>query len=762
MFTQLAAPLVTLAVFSQTKPAEKVDKLTWPRAYEKDGHEVVVYDPQVESWEAHKKLAARAAIALTTKGAKEPVYGALDMTVETEISMETRQVLLKNRKVASIRFPNVDAKKARDLESTVREVLGQRQSWIVPLDLVMAYLESSKDRSGAVEVGLAPPPIFYSETPGILVIFLGKPRFESIKGTKLFFATNTNWDVLYDATGKQYYLLNGDHWLTTPAVEKGPWTAANTLPADLFRLPKDKNWEDVRKNLPGKSVPAPPKVFVTAEPAELILTQGPPKYRGIPGTMLSEVTNTTSDLFRHSDGKYYFLTAGRWFRASRLGGPWASATKDLPDDFRKIPENDPAAVVRVSVPGTQEAEDAILLASIPRKATIDPKTVKVTVVYEGEPQFVVVEGTTIYYAVNSPYDVFRVEGKYYCCHKGVWFVSSAASGPWVVCTSVPKVIYTIPSTHPKHNVTYVYVYDSTPTTVVVGHTAGYTGAYVAATGVLMFGLGWALGHDHDHHHHYHHHSHYYGYGCAARYDYHHGTYYRSAHAYGPYGGAGRGAAYNPSTGAYARGAYAYGPSGSRYAAQAYNPYTDTYAARRGGSNAYGSWGQGVVTHGDEWVRGGYRSDSRGTVGGIETSKGGAVVGARDKYGNSGFVGKDRYGDVYVGKDGNIYKRESNGSWQKRENGSWNSYDARATTTTKSGTRTTRSGSGTRTTKGGAGTTSTNRSSVNRGLQRDSISRSRGSRSASRASRYGSSSRFGSRSRSRSGAAWGRGGGGRRR
>ena len=36
-------------------------------------------------------------------------------------------------------------------------------------------------------------------------------------------------------------------------------------------------------------------------------------------------------------------------------------------DFAKIPDDDPAAFVKASVPGTTEAKDAVLLASIPTK-----------------------------------------------------------------------------------------------------------------------------------------------------------------------------------------------------------------------------------------------------------------------------------------------------------------------------------------------------------------------------------------------------------
>ena len=74
-------------------------------------------------------------------------------------------------------------------------------------------------------------------------------------------------------------------------------------------------------------------------------------------------TNTDADLFVYTPTQaYYYLAAGRWFKASDLKGPWTYTTPDLPPDFANIPENSPAGRVLVSVPGTDDAKDAVLSA----------------------------------------------------------------------------------------------------------------------------------------------------------------------------------------------------------------------------------------------------------------------------------------------------------------------------------------------------------------------------------------------------------------
>ena len=134
------------------------------------------------------------------------------------------------------------------------------------------------------------------------------------------------------------------------------------------------------------------------------------------GTRLLHVNNTASVLFLHTgDGKLYFLVAGRWFRGGSLNGPWSAASTDLPLEFAQIPDNDPAAFVKASVPGTRDAQDAVLLASIPTTTTVNVTNVTVNVTYSGAPQFVAIPSTTVQYAVNTPNQVFLVSGGYYWC-----------------------------------------------------------------------------------------------------------------------------------------------------------------------------------------------------------------------------------------------------------------------------------------------------------------------------------------------------------
>ncbi|HWH71416.1 MAG TPA: hypothetical protein VNT26_18720, partial [Candidatus Sulfotelmatobacter sp.] len=483
--------LVAAALGNGSKVLAQSGDPGWPRVFKKEGKHLTVYQPQVDYWHGYTNLHFRCAIALTGV-LKQEQFGVAEVDALTMVDQSARLVALVPLK-RDLRFAGVQEPALTQLRQAVEQLHPPGQVTTLSLDRVIAYLTpTSHPVQHPVPLNLEPPKIFSSSTPAILVIFLGEPKFEPVatNRTDLLFALNTNWDVLYDAASRQYYLLNGAGWLTAPDVRKGPWKPAQTLPPSIYSLPADENWAEARKRLPGKQPEVAPTVFVTTEPAEMILTDGPPTYRPVQAIRLLQVTNTASVLFLNSgDGKLYFLVAGRWFRGASLNGPWSAASQDLPGDFAQIPTGDPAAFVKACVPGTREAQDAVMLASIPTTTTVTVTNVPLQVTYSGAPQFVPITNTVVQYALNTPSQIFLVSGRYYCCDQGVWLVSDAATGSWSFCTSVPAPIYTIPPSNPNYNVTYVTVQSATPTTVVYSQTAGYSGEYVAATGVLMFGAG---------------------------------------------------------------------------------------------------------------------------------------------------------------------------------------------------------------------------------------------------------------------------------
>jgi hypothetical protein len=671
----------------------------WPREYATDTHSVIVYQPQIDEWADYKTISMRIAVGIAEKGKEDEEdavqYGALFAEVSTDVNREEGQVLLTDRKVTKMVFNGVDEAGQKKLGEILKAALPDQQELVVSLERVVAAVETSQQQQREIEASDEVPPIFVSNEPALLMMFMGEPSFEPVPETGLKFATNTNWDVF--TTGgdaPSYFLRVEENWFTTKDPKNGKWDPAGKLPGGFAKLPKDDNWAEVSANLPGKPAASAMKVFYVDRPAELIVIDGKPAFGNLVGDKLVYVSNTEADLFFHfGDKAHYFLSAGRWFTAPTLEDDWTIAA-DLPPEFAQIPENHEKSYVLACVAGTPAATEAVVIANIPETATIDRKDAILEVTYEGDPLFAAVPGTQgVEFAVNTEFDVFKVSGKYYCCFQAIWFVSASPTGPWAVCDSVPDPIYTVPAEHPKHNVTYVAVKSSTPTTVETSYTSGYNGNYVVK-GLVMFGLGYWIAKDkynysYPSHYHYRYHCRppYYGYGCRAR-PAHYGRGYHRAGGryYGPYGGAGRSAVYNPRTGGWARSSYAYGPRGSASARAGYNPYTNTFGAQARATTPYGSWSKGVTSRNGNWARGGTATTRRGTAGGVKGSGGGGIVHGNKRFGGQGTVAKTPGGDVYVGRNGEINKLDKSGSWQTRQDNSWqNSSKSSLNRTTGTGT-----------------------------------------------------------------------------
>jgi hypothetical protein len=650
----------------------------WPRAYTTNsGAALVLYQPQVSEWKNQKVMTAYAAVSYTPKGASKAALGTLQLAADTSVSVAERLVDFSKYRILEASFQTLPKEQLQTLTAEVKTAVPP-QDRVIALDRVLAAVDKSQIIPKNVEgVKADPPPIFFSQTPAILVNIDGDPIWSPIKENDLKYAVNTNWDLFQHEPTKTYYLRNNDAWLKATDL-KGKWEQAGTLPESFKKLPADDNWKDVRTNVPGKKG-KPTTVFLSTVPAELILLQGAPNYQLVTGTNdLLWVSNTESDVFRlGKTGPVYFLVAGRWFSAPGFDGPWTFSTPNMPAPFKQIPLEHPRSRVLASVPGTDQAAEAVLLASIPQTARVSRKEVKAPeVAYQGDPKFEPIPSTSVARAVNTDKDIIKVGDLYYLCFDGVWFVSKAPTGPWTVADSIPKTIYEIPVSSPSYNVTYVTVEESNDEWVTFAAAAAFTGVMIA-WGCAVWGTGyyhppyWGWYGPYPYYY-----PHYPTYGYGASYNPWTGAYGRGVVAYGPYGGAGVGARYNPRTGTYARGAVAYGPYGARGAAQAYNPRTGTYAQTRQGASAYGSWGTTGVQRGDDWARTSrVTSNITGTTTRVTQGSGGGESISRNQAGAGGrtTIARTGSGDVYAGHDGNVYKNEG-GSWQKYEDGNWTSVE----------------------------------------------------------------------------------------
>ncbi len=468
------------------------EELSWPRQFDDNGTRVSIFKPQIEKWEG-TDFETRSAVAVTPPGSNAPIYGVFWMKARADVDKAARVVTLNDIAVTRANFPPAPKLQSAYL-TLIRKHVPQVTKTIALDHLEAEYAVSEAvKKARAVPVKNDPPEIIYTTTPALLVLVDGPPVFRPVSSTNVERVINTHALMLRFAG--YVYLYASDNWYESDSVD-GIWNVTSNPPAAVEAA---RQAEVASHNVdlmpPGtNAVTTTPAVYVSTAPAELIETEGPASLIPIEGTDLMQVQNSDNALFlSERDQYYYVLLSGRWFKSDTLVGPWEYVPyKQLPSDFAKIPPTHPKANVLVSVPGTPQANEAVIANSIPQTATVQRNEAKLDLTYDGSPVFKPIAGTPLQYAVNTATPVIEVNAhNFYSVENGVWFVAAAPSGPWAVATNVPAVIYSIPVSSPLHYVTHAQVYGSTPDVVYVGYTPGYLGTEVCPDNVVVYGTGWS-------------------------------------------------------------------------------------------------------------------------------------------------------------------------------------------------------------------------------------------------------------------------------
>jgi len=201
-----------------------------------------------------------------------------------------------------------------------------------------------------VPVDARAPRVFYSNSAAELIVFNGEPKWATIQGTNLAYATNSDSDFFNDNTTNRFYYLTSGRWFT--ALQRtGPWSFASArLPADFARIPTDSPAARVLSNVPGTDeareavmmAQIPTLAVVNkadAAAAVKVSYQGEPQFKPIETTRLSYAVNTDSKVIKVGD-LYYLCFQGVWFMSRSANGPWETATT-VPASIYQIPPSSP-------------------------------------------------------------------------------------------------------------------------------------------------------------------------------------------------------------------------------------------------------------------------------------------------------------------------------------------------------------------------------------------------------------------------------------
>lgn len=480
----------------QPPPPEVTSQFKWPRILKDGDTTLTIYQPEIEKWDGFS-FQARFAVSIQDASKPAPTFGVIWVTATSNVDKEEGVVTLTNIKITKSNFPT-EQNPQKYIDFINSKI--PAQSMPIPLAQIdnRFSLGQALKQVAQQPVKNTVPTIIFSDEPALLVPIQGDPVMRPLPGTNCNRVFNTNALIVQNNQGGPYYLRALNYWYKSDAIQ-GPWAvdpdAANPpseLPSVLEAALATKQVDPI--NPPQGQNPPAPDIYVSTTPTELVQSNGQPQFVPIHNTSLLEVSNSDNAIILDIGNQlFYVLISGRWFSSTALTGqPWTFVPgNQLPADFAKIPPNSDKGNVLVSVPGTPQAQEAVIANSIPQTATVQRQTASLTVDYDGTPQFNPIGDTQLQYAVNTVTPVIEVNSNsFYACSNAVWFTASTPLGPWAVATTVPPVIYTIPISSPIHYVTYVQVYGYTDSVVYVGYTPGYYGTVIAPGGTIVYGTGY--------------------------------------------------------------------------------------------------------------------------------------------------------------------------------------------------------------------------------------------------------------------------------
>jgi hypothetical protein len=178
---------------------------SWPREIKVPEGEIVMYQPQLESFKGDK-LTGRAAVAVTPTGKTEPVFGAVWLAARVSTDRNTRTVTLVDVEVTQAKFPNANADQIKKLKAILENEI-PKWDLEISLDRLLTMLDiAEKEKAAAENLNTDPPKIIVKTHPAILITIDGQPKLSKVDDSELMRVVNTPFLILFDSKTKSYYL----------------------------------------------------------------------------------------------------------------------------------------------------------------------------------------------------------------------------------------------------------------------------------------------------------------------------------------------------------------------------------------------------------------------------------------------------------------------------------------------------------------------------------------------------------------------------
>src|SRR4030095_4544343 len=205
----------------------------WPRQFKVNNANVLVYQPQVDSWE-NNILSFRAVVSVTPNGSKQETLGVIWATARTQVNRVSRIVVLEDIKLTKSNFPTLPDQGASYMRALQQQSVPSQRT--ISLDRLQASLIATGNvQPPTVPVNNDPPQIIIAQAPAILVSISGSPVVRPVPSTTFARGITTEARMLRAQGDSNYYLHVYDVWVYAGAIG-GPGSRATTSPAGIDQV----------------------------------------------------------------------------------------------------------------------------------------------------------------------------------------------------------------------------------------------------------------------------------------------------------------------------------------------------------------------------------------------------------------------------------------------------------------------------------------------------------------------------------------------
>ena len=214
-FALAAVPGATAQTAAASSSGSPIPADPWPRDISISNAAVLIYQPQVSTWEGNQ-IDFRAALAIKPTGAKDETFGVVFATARTQVDKVERMVVFEDLKITKADFPTLPDRGAQYTAELQKRMASDVRT--ISLDRLQSSLAIAGIKPPVVEVQNNPPQVLVSYSPAILVPIDGAPVIKPVADDARFQRViNTKALILQDRRGT-FFLHVYDGWVSASAI----------------------------------------------------------------------------------------------------------------------------------------------------------------------------------------------------------------------------------------------------------------------------------------------------------------------------------------------------------------------------------------------------------------------------------------------------------------------------------------------------------------------------------------------------------------